>query len=315
MAGRPQVRHHSHHGSPTASAQRVCSTAGSGPMALAWGIGGGQGRLAAGLLLSLPCGVGAAAVPGGTTGTEPGLRTEPWSTQKLQLCWKQLTARPREGPGHAAVAGVYTWVPCAPAPVPVPAPHAIGLPAPTAAAATMGSAGRQDRGPLSRHQLPPVPTPASADDHWCLSLPMPIAAGGPAPLPPWHRARCTPCTSPSGAPRAAQPDFPIPTLRHGFPHPCCHPLRGASHCLSAGPSRGCRPAGGQMATLVHCPAPHCCPVGSHLAPIPAGSALTCVSPSSAGCCRGGPRCLRSGSELGSGCSPSASGWPPALHPC
>lgn len=120
--------------------------------------------------------------------------------------------------------------------------------------------------------------------------------------------------SPSGAPRAAQPDFPIPTLRHGFPHPCRHPLWEASHCLSVGPSRGCRPAGSQMATLAHCPAPHCCPVGSHLAPIPAGSVLTCVSPSSAGCCRGGPRCLQSGSELGSGCSPSASRCPPALHP-
>lgn len=167
--------------------------------------------MAAGLLLSLPCGAGAAAVPRGTTSTESGLQTEPWSTQKLQLCWKQLMAQPWEGPGHTAVAGVYTWVPCALAPVPVPAPHAIGLPAPTAAAATMGSAGGQDRGLLSRHQLLPVPTPVSADDRWCLSLPMPIAAGGPAPLLPWHRARCTPCTChPRGLPGQLSLISPFP---------------------------------------------------------------------------------------------------------
>lgn len=103
---------------------------------------------------------------------------------------------------------------------------------------------------------------------------------------PCRRARCTPHTShPLVLPRQLSLVSPSPPSGTALaPCPCCHPLQGASCCLSPGQSPGCHVASGKTATLAHPLTPCHCPTGLYLIPVRSG--LTCVPSLCGGCCRG-----------------------------
>ena len=268
--GRPWARHHSHHGGPTASAELDVPHRRIRPH----GIGLGHQGVGAGWLwgCSCPCPAepGLQPSPGAPRAGSRGCAQSPGAPRSYSRAGSSSRPDPGRVPGTQPRLGSA----CAPVPVPAPMSCAAGLPAPAAAAATAGPAQpllpRQLPPPRPRGRAGPRPTqpaliPDSADHHWCRSLPVPIAAGSPTPLPPWHRASRTPCTShPWALPGQLSLISPFPPSGTApVPSPCRRPLRGASCCPSRGPSPGCCPAGGQTAASVHPLAPRRRPTGSH----------------------------------------------------